>query len=166
MNNLLHPYPAYQPRDYADFPDYRGECRLFDLQQFNGAVPADAILPNVDSKQSSINLPAVMKLIGNLQDLNNKLQAKNVIVDRNAKLLLDVQEYLQKNSTDRQKGEELADRLDKAIHALGGFKKAGKKTQDNESLILGLAKLRELLEVKNDTTGANCKAPMMGGTVP
>src|SRR5882724_7131615 len=169
MNNLLHPFPDYQPRDYADFPKYGGECRLLDLQQFNGAVPAvDAILPNADSKKS-INVPAVTKLIGNLQDLNSKLQAQKAATnnkDTIQTLLLDVQKYLQENSTDPKKGNGLVDRLDKAIQTLGGFKKAKKKTENERKLILGLATLEILVKIESDTSGANCKAPMMGGNVP
>jgi hypothetical protein len=165
MNNLLRPFPNFKPRNYVDFPDFRWQCRLLDLQVFNGAIPAPdaAILPSVDSKKS-ISLPAVNKLIGELSTLNGQLHPNHGKANESAiqTLLQDVQKYLQHPSRNKKEGKKLIKRFDPVLKLLGD---PNGKPPEEKNLILGLTTLKELVGILGGPSGANCKAPMTGGTV-
>jgi hypothetical protein len=173
INDLFHPRPNYQPRKYVDFPDYGWGCRILDLQQFDGAVPPnDAVLQNVDSKES-ISISAVEKLIKSLPRVSIQLRVEDKKAEKgtghkNAKentintLPEEVLEYLKSPSRDPNMGYELIGALSAVIDLLGDPTDKD-KTKEEKKLILGLGTLRELVHIFNDTTGANCKAPMMNG---
>jgi hypothetical protein len=167
MNDLLHPFPNFTPRNYVDFPKYEWGCRLLDLQQFNGAIPApqDAILPSVDSRDS-INLRAVNELIGNLTTLNGQLHPNHGKVNESTinTLLQDVQKYLENPPRDKEEGKKLINKFDQILKRLGDPNDKD-KTPEEKKLIVGLRTLRELLGILGGPSGANCKAPMTGGTV-
>jgi hypothetical protein len=168
MNDL------FQSGKFVDFPYYTGECRdKWDPQKPTEAlVSYGALLPSDPQK---IDLPSVLELIGQLNNLNAQLKSyhrgskeqQEKTFKKIKSRLENAKKYLENSPRQHvPEGKAIAGELREINRDLGEIRSPDKKIRNQKMLLRRGTSILLNIVIFSTESGANCKAPMMNVAVP